>query len=152
MNIVRTITPRIPKRYLLFIAAVVWTFAGGMLLFKGITLLISNLEFIWIILPASIIGGSLFYMLLFAKISLKHTKRIINLKIEKPCLFSFFNIRSYVMMTLMITMGILLRRSGWVSTEYFSIIDITMGIPLFLSAFRFYYYGMFYRTILLKTA
>ena len=123
-----------------------------MLLTKGVGLLFSNLEFIWIILPVSIVGGVLFYMLLFAKISLKHSKRIINLKIEKPCLFSFFNIRSYVMMTLMITMGIMLRRSGWVSTEYFSIIDITMGIPLFLSAFRFYYYGVYYRMISSKLA
>jgi len=28
-------TPKVPRNYLLLIAALVWTFAGGMLLFRG---------------------------------------------------------------------------------------------------------------------
>lgn len=148
MNIIHSIKPYLPKRYLLFIAAMVWTFAGGMLLYKGSTLIMNYRSFFWLRLISSTVGGILFYLVLFSKISFKHTRRIVNLKNDHPCLFSFFNIKSYIMMTVMITSGILLRKSGIVAPEYLSILYITMGIPLFLSAFRFYYYGIFYDEVI----
>jgi hypothetical protein len=144
MNIIKLLKPELPRRYLLFIAAFVWTFAGCMLLYKGSSLFLDYPDYFWLRLVGSAIGGALFYLLLFSKISFKHTRRIVNLKHSRPCLFSFFNLKSYILMTVMITSGILLRKSGMVAPEYLSILYITMGIPLFLSAFRFYYYGIFY--------
>lgn len=145
MNYFQTLKPRLPKRYLLFIAALVWTFAGGMLLFKGISLYVSDSRYLLLRILISIVCGSLFYLLMFSKISTKHTKRIMNLKIEKPCMFSFFNFKAYIMMAIMISGGILLRRSGIVPPFYLSLIYTTMGIPLFLSSIRFYNYGFNYR-------
>jgi hypothetical protein len=150
MNFIKFIKPNIPKRYLLFCAAFVWTFAGGLLLFKGILLLCNNNLFLGLRIIVSTIGGLIFYFALFSKISLKHAKRIIELKNDKPCLFAFFSIKSYILMIVMITSGILLRMSGIISQQYLSVIYITMGIPLFLSAFRFYYYGFCYSTLILK--
>ncbi len=147
MNYIQVFKPKVPKRYLLFIAAIVWTFAGGMLLFRGFSLLNNNKDIMWLIILISTILGILFYILLFSKISLKHTKRIIDLVIEKPCMFSFFNVRSYILMSIMITSGILIRKSGIVSPKYLAIVEITMGIPLFLSSIRFYYYGFFYNQL-----
>lgn len=147
MNFVESIKPQLPKRYLLFLAALVWTFAGSMLLFKGLTFLRTVKNFQWLIVLISIIGGFLFYIILFSKISLKHTRRIFNLKNDYPCLFSFFSIKSYVLMTIMITSGIFLRKSGIISMGYLSVVYLTMGIPLFLSAFRFYYFGIYYGSI-----
>jgi hypothetical protein len=67
MNI-NSITPRISKHYLLLVAALVWTFAGGMLLFRGFTFT-ENLPQYWIIeLIAGIIAGLLFFRLLFKSI------------------------------------------------------------------------------------
>lgn len=147
-SFIQSLKPDLPRRYLLFIAAVVWTFAGGMLLYKGAALFLNYQNFFWVRLVSSSIGGLLFYLLLFSKISFKHTRRIINLKNDNPCAFSFFNLKSYILMTVMITSGILLRKSGLVPPEYLSILYITMGIPLSLSAFRFYYYGIFYDEII----
>jgi len=131
-------TPRVSKHYLLLIAALVWTFAGGLLLSRGIALN-KTLPQHWVVeLIAGLIAGLLFYRLLFKRISSKHVIRIQNLPIEQPCLFSFFNFRSYLMMFSMITLGILLRISGFASTEYLSMMYITMGIPLLMSSFRFY--------------
>ncbi len=141
MNLLQTLKPSIPKRYLLLVAALVWTFAGGMLLFKGISLFFKYPELLIWKISISVIGGTLFYLLLFSKISNKHIKRILNIEIDHPCFFSFFNVRSYVLMTIMISSGILLKKFGVISPEYLSIIDVTMGIPLFLSAFRFYTHG-----------
>jgi hypothetical protein len=144
MDFIKSFKPKMAKRYLLLLAALVWTFAGGLLLFKGLLLSGKIDRYLWARVLFSIIGGLLFYWLLFSKISLKHAKRIIKMKNDKPCLFSFFNIKSYILMAIMITSGILIRKSGLLSQGYLLIIYITMGIPLFLSAFRFYYYGIYY--------
>jgi hypothetical protein len=152
MNLLQKLKPAIPRRYLLFVAGLVWTFAGGMLLFKGISLFRIYREFLWLKIAVSILGGGLFYILIFSRISFKHAWRIINLKFENPCMFSFFNIRSYILMAVMITSGIILRKSGIISPEYLSVLYVTMGIPLFLSALRFYYYEIFYRRIIHKKA
>jgi len=132
------LTPRVSKRYLLLIAALVWTFAGGMLLFRGLT--INNpLPAHWEVkLLSCVVAGLLFFKLLFNRISAKHVLRITNLPIERPSIFSFFNLRSYLMMFLMISMGITLRKTGVVSPEYLSFMYVTMGIPLLMSSFLFY--------------
>jgi len=150
MNLLQSLKPAIPKRYLLFVAGVVWTLAGGMLLYKGISLFRIYRELLWLKITISILGGGIFYLLLFSKISLKHAWRIINLENENPCMFAFFNIRSYIMMAVMITSGVILRESGIISPEYLSVLYVMMGIPLFLSALRFYYYEIYYRTIIHK--
>jgi len=130
--------PRVSKHYLLLVAALVWTFAGGMLLFRGYT--INNpLPFHWEIeLLFCIAAGLLFFWLLFNRISARHVIRITNLPNEHPVIFSFFNLKSYLMMFSMISLGIALRKSGIVSSEYLSIMYVTMGIPLLMSSFRFY--------------
>jgi len=145
-----SIKPKLPRRYLLFIAGSVWIFAGGMLLFKGIGLLSAGLYHIWIKLLIATVGGILFYLLLFSKISMKHAKRILGLKHEFPCLFSFFNFSSYGMMAVMIAGGILMRKAEVISPEYLPLFYITMGIPLFLSAIRFYNYGIRYSQLMGK--
>ncbi|SDC30227.1 hypothetical protein [Williamwhitmania taraxaci] len=147
MSIAQSMKPWAPKRHLLFFAAVVWTFAGGMLLYKGISLLHSGTPLQSVEIGFSILGGVLFYLFLFSKLSMKHAKRIMALKSEKPCAFSFFNIRSYILMATMISSGILLRVFGVIPPHYLLIVYITMGIPLFLSSLRFYYYGIYFRRL-----
>jgi len=143
-KIIQKIKPGVPKRYLMFLAAIIWTFAGGMLLFRGSLFLQQSPQYFWLKISFSAIGGVLFYVLMFSKISLKHARRIQNLKQEKPCLFSFFNVRSYILMSVMISMGIFLRKSGLVPVSYLSVLYVTMGIPLFTSAFRFYYFAFLF--------
>jgi len=133
--------PGIPKRALLFVAGAVWTFAGGMLLYKGFGMLTANPQHIWIKLIISIILGTAFYILLFDKISLKHTNRIKSIEHEKPCFFSFFGWKGYLMMSMMITLGVILRKTGAVSPDILSVVYIMMGIPLTISALRFYLNG-----------
>jgi len=150
MSFILSIKPGIAKRYLLFLAAFVWTFAGGMLLFKGISYFNYAHNYLWLNIVVSSIGGLLFYLLLFSRISIKHVRRIIALESNFPCLFSFFSIKSYIIMTIMITSGILLKKLNIILPEPLSIIDATMGIPLLLSALRFYYVGIYYQRFKIK--
>lgn len=150
MQLLQTLKPVTSRRNLLFIAAFVWTFAGGMLLAKGIVMMEIQTDFMLVRIVASLIAGAVFYAVLFSKISNKHIARIIRLKNDRPCIFSFFNFRSYLMMTVMISMGVFLRKTGIVSPFYLSVLYVTMGIPLFASAFRFYYSGFYYQVVVVK--
>jgi hypothetical protein len=86
-----------------------------------------------------VVFGALFYILLFAQISKKHITRITLIKIDNPCFFSFFNFRSYLLMAIMISGGITLRVSGLVNSEIIYTFFLCMGIPLLVSAWRFFY-------------
>lgn len=79
-------------------------------------------------------------MLLFAKISGKHIRRIRGLNIPYPCAFSFFNLRGYLMMAMMITGGIMLRRFDVINKEWLYNFYVAMGVPLLISATRFFYF------------
>ena len=107
--------PRVSKRYLLLVAALVWTFAGGMLLFRGFSTDHST-ETNWTLkIVFCLVGGLLFYKVMFDRISSKHVKRIKSMETERPVVFSFFNLKSYIMMFSMITMGVTFRLTGLVS-------------------------------------
>ena len=136
-SILTYLKPSIPKRYLLFVAAIVWTFAGGILLFRGFLVLKFNSTTILIEEAVSIVFGVLFYIFMFSHIAIKHIIRIQNNPIERPCLFSFFNWSSYFLMTIMISFGITLRLFGLVPIHYLSVFYIAMGTPLVLSSVRF---------------
>ncbi|MEI6596170.1 MAG: hypothetical protein WCO28_11455 [Bacteroidota bacterium] len=137
-SILNNLKPSVPKQYLLFVAAVVWTFAGGMLLFRGFSVLKFNSRGILLEEAISIVFGVIFYIFMFSRISLKHITRIQNNPIERPCIFSFFNWRSYFLMSVMISFGVFLRISGLIPIVYLSVFYIAMGTPLFLSSVRFY--------------
>ena len=137
----QTFKPGIPKQYLLFVAAFIWTIAGGMLLFRGFSFLKFSTPKIIFEESCCMLAGIIFYKFMFSKISLKHIQRILNIQIERPCFFSFFNWRSYFLMTIMISFGVTLRLSGIVPLNYLSLFYVAMGLPLFMSAVRFYFYA-----------
>lgn len=137
--------PVVSRRILLFIAAGVWTFAGSMLFYKGFKMLDLSSRFVGFKLILVLTAGIVFYHRLFSRLSMKHTLRILQMKEARPWVFSFFNLRSYLMMVLMISMGVTLRKSGLIAPEYLSMLYLTMAIPLMLSSIRFYYTGLYYR-------
>jgi hypothetical protein len=128
--------PGVPKRYLLMVAAFVWLFAGGFLLFRGVRSMPPASWAVWKTL-VSVAGGLAFFWVLFLRISSKHILRITALEILRPCVFSFFDFKSYLMMALMITMGVTVRKLHLVALQDISYFFITMSVPLLISAFRF---------------
>ncbi|MFV0472262.1 MAG: hypothetical protein ACK5L7_09575 [Paludibacteraceae bacterium] len=149
MNSILTfLKPAVPKRYLLFIAGCVWAVAGGILLWRGFTMFGAHPQEVWWKLLICIPLGILFFTSIFKKIFKKHSTRILNLKPEKPCAFSFFNWRAYMMMGLMIGFGVFLRTSLLVPVRYLSMLYVIMSIPLCISAVLFFAAGKKYFNIL----
>ena len=132
--------PSVSKHNLLFIAGIAWTIAGGILSGRGIVYLMQHGNHLVLRLAGGILFGAFFYVLLFAKISRKHIRRISSLSIPYPCAFSFFNVRGYLMMAVMISGGILLRRADLINQEWLYNFYIMMGLPLLVSAARFFYF------------
>jgi len=133
------IKPGVPKRTLLLIAGCAWSIAGGILISRSLIHLIGVNHLLAMELGIGIVFGSFFYLLLFARISKKHITRINLIGIDNPCFFSFFNFRSYLLMAIMISGGITLRLSGLVNPEIIYTFFLCMGIPLLVSAWRFFY-------------
>jgi hypothetical protein len=139
MDLLTKFKPSVSKHNLLFIAGIAWTTAGGILSGRGLSYLVQHGHYLGWRLAGGLIFGGLFYILLFAKISRKHIRRIHGLGIPYPCAFSFFNFRGYFMMAVMISGGILLRRFDVINKEWLYNFYVTMGVPLLISASRFFY-------------
>jgi hypothetical protein len=131
--------PGVPKRYLLLAAGLAWTTAGLILGLRGMLWVIGHDSFVPIHFLIAVTLGLVFFQLVFAKVSLKHITRINALDIVRPSLFAFFDAKGYVMMALMISLGIFLRRSHIVASEILYNFYVFMGTPLVVSALRFYY-------------
>ena len=139
INFLEKIKPGVQKRTLLLIAGCAWTIAGVILIFRSLLWLIGANHHLTMEIGMGIVLGILFYILLFARISKKHITRITLIRIDNPCFFSFFNFRSYLLMAIMISGGITLRLSGLVNPEIIYTFFLCMGIPLLVSAWRFFY-------------
>jgi hypothetical protein len=131
------IKPGVPKRYLLLVAGMIWLFAGGFLAYRGEHML-PGMSHLWIGIISSLVTGIGLFFLFFLKISFKHIRRITALEILRPCVFSFFDLKGYLMMALMIGMGVALRLTHLVDPEILGYFYMAMSIPLLLSAVRFF--------------
>jgi len=137
-------TPSASKNVLLIFAGIVWMAASFILIFKGILFFLTDTSNYLIKLFIAIIIFIFFFKLLFKKVSVKYLKRIISLKKEKPCIFSFFSIKGYTLMIFMMGMGIGLRDTKIIPLSYLSCLYFGVGIPLLASSFRFYISGFNY--------
>jgi hypothetical protein len=79
----------------------------------------------------------------FLKIVNTNIERIFQTN-EKKCLFSFIPSRSYLIIAVMITLGVILRHSS-IPKQYLSILYIGIGLALILSSVR--YLRIFFREI-----
>lgn len=139
LNIARKMKPSVSRHNLLFIAGLAWTTAGGILLWRALAYLLPYGDLLfWRISGAALLGG-VFFLALFAKISRKHIRRIRGLNIPYPCAFSFFSLKSYAMMAVMITGGVLMRSTELVDKAWLHTFFITMAVPLLISAAGFFY-------------
>lgn len=124
------------NRILLFEAGLVWLFASFMLYHKGFVIL-SQILISWIFVVC-VLGGCVFYLLMFGRISEKYIKRIHSLRENSRHILAFFNLKGYIMMALMISLGVILRKTGIIPIVPLAYFYIFMGTPLLISAIRFF--------------
>jgi hypothetical protein len=148
MNLLHKLKPGVPKQVLVLLGASLWGFASYRILKLGFIKIDSNAGIPWLNYVTGILGFIPFYWFVFRKVSKRYVLRIINLESARPCIFAFFNVRAYLLMTFMITMGILLSHWPLIPELYKGTFFISLGLSLLASSFYYLYAGFRYYILL----
>ena len=129
--------PAVKKEYLLLLSGMMWL---------GVGIMLSVFSYHWLSAYGSnkayIFAGVGFICALtihhfgFLRVVDKNLGRISRMQ-GKRCVFSFMSWKSYIMVLVMVTLGILLRHSA-LPKQYLSVIYIGIGLALILSSVRYF--------------
>lgn len=128
---------KVSKRTLLLLAGLVWCLAGGRLLTLGYGDLMANAANPLPYLLISVGTLIVFFAAIFNKLVAKHTLRIMASSLKRHCAFSFFDLKGYLTIILMITGGIALRNSGLVEPTLLGAFYLGLGTALLLAGLKF---------------
>ena len=134
--------PGVPKSVLLAVGASVWAFAAYRMLTLGIRVIEHTALHHWLNYLIGVIGFVPFFILVFRKVSRRYVNRIISHKQTRPCIFGFFDLRGYLLMSLMITAGILVSHWKVIPELYKGTFFISLGLSLLASAAYFIVEGV----------
>ncbi|MDK0570740.1 hypothetical protein P6O23_07180 [Clostridium perfringens] len=138
MDGIKKFTPRVSKRILLFIVGLVWGFAGFRVFTLGFGDVMSHHGNLIITIIFAAVIFFVFFKFIFSKMFKKHTTRIVNSKLDKHCVFSFFDFKSYLIMGFMIFFGISVRNLGIFNPVYLGDFYMGLGAALFMAGVYFF--------------
>jgi Na+/H+ antiporter NhaC len=126
----------ISKKYLLLIAGFFWILAGLMVMKTGYPFF-ANSTYKLILTAGAIIVFLVFYLFIFSKLVAKHEKRIREKQNEKLPFWQFFNLSSYIIIIVMISGGITIRKLELVPQWFIAFFYTGLGFALFSCGTRF---------------
>lgn len=126
---------KVKKKTLLLIACAVWSVAGFNILRIGI---LSYPPYISVVnLLLSVIVFSVFQYFIFGRLVKKHTSRIQNYEEERHFFMKFFDIKSFIIMAVMMSGGIYLRASSLAPERFIAVFYTGLGSSLLLAGILF---------------
>ncbi|MGL5353221.1 MAG: hypothetical protein ACRDA5_07830 [Clostridium sp.] len=140
-------SPRVNKQILIIIGGLVWTIAG-INVFKIGYKDVSSSNMLGVVF--SVIIFAVFFNFIFSKMAKKHLNRIDSKKGNKLCVFSFFDVKGYIIMAFMMTFGITLRSTGLINPNYLGLFYIGLGFALASGGLIFLINGIRYKKISIK--
>lgn len=129
--------PRVSKKYLPLFAGVVWGIAGSAVLTIGLPALISDWKIPWLSILISAVIFALFFKFVFFRLFQKHIARIDAFEREKICAFAFFDVKGYIIMAFMITLGIVIRTTKILPPIYLGMLYTGLGFAMLGAAISF---------------
>ena len=130
------IRPAVGKRVLLYLAALMWICVGTMLLsFAYVWLQHLDLSESLVRVVAGVAIALIIHHFGFLKVVDKNLARILPME-GKRCLFSFMTWKSYLIVALMASMGMVLRHSP-IPKNLLSVVYTAIGLALVLSSLRY---------------
>lgn len=132
-----TLKPGVPKIVLIAMGAVLWGFAAFRILRMGFIFIERHALHHMLNYIIGLAGFFPFFLLVFRKVSSKYVQRIKNLPTQRPCIFAFFSIRGYFMMTIMIGMALILSRWKLIPELYEGTFFISLGLSLLASSIMY---------------
>lgn len=126
---------KVKKKTLLLIACAVWSLAGFNILRIGILSYPPYLSVINILL--SIVVFTVFQYFIFGRLVKKHTDRIQNYEEERHFFMKFFDVKSFIIMAVMMSGGIYLRASSLAPERFIAVFYSGLGSSLLLAGILF---------------
>lgn len=127
------------RNVLLITAGIVWIVAGVNILRIGIvTWLDQSDHWLFKVCEASVVF-LLFFVFVFKKLYDKHTQRIENKK-DSNCPFAFFDVKGWIIMTFMITLGITVRKFHLLPDAFISVFYTGLSLALIFTGVLFLRY------------
>ena len=136
------------RQFLLITAGIVWIIAGANILRIGIVTWINSTQDWMFKIGEATVVFLLFFVFIFRKLYYKHTRRIEEKKDDKNCPFSFFDVKSWIMMVFMIALGITIRSLHLLPDSFISVFYTGLSIALILTGILFIRYWWQKRKIL----
>lgn len=127
----------VKKRVLLAVAGCVWMIAGMNVARLGVLSygVIPQIRALHILLSIAVFCA---FGAMFFKMSIKHTRRINGYEEEFRPVWHFFDLKSYIIMAVMMGGGIWLRSSGLVPNVFIAVFYTGLGCALALAGVLFW--------------
>lgn len=126
----------VEKKTLLLIAAFIWIVAGFNILRLGV---ISYEGYVNLLhLSLSLLIFLMFWYMVFKKLVMKHTLRIRTYKETKRYFWNFFDIPSFIIMSFMMSVGILIRTFQLLPDVFIAVFYSGLGTALLLAGIKFF--------------
>lgn len=145
-NFLYKFKPAASKVVIIILGAAVWMFAAYRILLLAAGYISDSRIDQWIAWLIGIAGFIPFFLLVFRKVSYRYFSRIINHKSTTPCIFAFFDLRGYLMMTFMVIIGIAFNHFQLIPIQYKGVFLVSLGLSLFASSvyyliegYKYYY-------------
>lgn len=126
---------KVKKKTLLLIACAVWSVAGFNILRIGILSYSPYISVINILLSMAVFA--VFQYFIFGRLVKKHTARIQNYEEERHFFMKFFDIKSFIIMAVMMSGGIYLRASSLAPERFIAVFYTGLGSSLLLAGILF---------------
>lgn len=128
------------KKNLLIIAGAVWIIAGINILRIGIMTWLNTSQGWMFKIGEATVVFLLFFIFVFRKLYYKHTRRIEGKKEARHCPFSFFDVKSWIIMVCMISFGIIVRTFHLLPDSFISVFYTGLSIALIFTGVLFIRY------------
>lgn len=125
----------VKRNSLILIASIVWIVAGFNVLKIGIDTYAGNTSILNFFLSSVIF--LLFWTMVFRKLVKKHVVRIRQYSEDKLLFIKFFDIKSFMIMFIMIVGGITIRTFNLLSDKFIAVFYTGLGAALFLAGIMF---------------
>lgn len=126
---------KVRKEYLLLIAALVWGAAGISILVIGITAYAPYVSLVNVLL--SIATYVVFGFAIFFPLVRRHTMRITSYRDKRQYFWKFFDLKSFIIMIVMMTLGIILRSTPAVPRVFIAVFYAGLGAALLTAGIMF---------------
>lgn len=126
---------KVKKRVLLLFAGIVWLIAGFNVLRIGIICYKEYKTFLNFFI--SFLVFLIFQIFIFSRLVKKHTRRIHSYENEKQFFLNFFDLKSFIIMVIMISGGIIIRSFNLAPEIFIATFYTGLGASLMLAGILF---------------